>query len=217
MTLLRSQPKAAIRDTLDHIQRHYAPDEHNVHDMSPITQIFDLLKERRTDPPRPQFLRFKFTHNSARDLLLSQALRAPEICNLHPEPDAAAAIMVSISFDPQLASRLLNYTQVAKSLDIPKANADSLSSCTCRQCFHRLAPSDLTTLGHVCTFDTTNLRWPYLANISKAGKKMRLPATIDTVERELDAGINQYLDWASEKYGDPDKINKLHSRAANLH
>ena len=118
MTLLRAQSKTAIRDTLDHIQRHFAPDEHNVQDLSPITLIFDLLKERRNDPPRPQFLRFKFTHNSARDLLLSQTLRAPEIYNLHPEPDAAAAIMVSISFDPQLASRLLNYTQVAKTLDI---------------------------------------------------------------------------------------------------
>jgi hypothetical protein len=216
MVLLRKQSKQTVRDTLDHIQRWHAPDALNVRDLSPITQIYDLLKSRREEPPSRQFLRFKFTHNSARDLLLPEVLRNPEVYNAHPEPDTAAAIMVSTSFDPQLASRLLNYTQVAKTLDVAKATSDTLGDCSCRQCFTQLAPSDLSSLGHVCTYDTTNLRWPYLSSITKAGKKLRLLATIDSVTKELDAGIDHYLTWATEKYQGGEKHAKLSSWAENL-
>jgi hypothetical protein len=216
MVLLRKQSKQTVRDTLDHIQRWHAPDALNVRDLSPITQIYDLLKSRREEPPSRQFLRFKFTHNSARDLLLPEVLRNPEVYNAHPEPDTAAAIMVSTSFDPQLASRLLNYTQVAKTLDVAKATSDTLGDCSCRQCFTQLAPSDLSSLGHVCTYDTTNLRWPYLSSITKAGKKLRLPATIDSVTKELDAGIDHYLTWATEKYQGGEKHAKLSRWAEKL-
>jgi hypothetical protein len=66
--------------------------------------------------------------------------------------------MVSESFDPQIQGFLFNYTEAALQLDPDSALLDDLNGCQCRSCFTHLNPQDLGPSGHVCTFDTANLK-----------------------------------------------------------
>jgi hypothetical protein len=151
----------------------------------------------------------RFTNNSARDLQIRSVLRDPSVYHLHPEPDTAAAIMVSESFDPQIQGFLFNYTEAALQLDPDSALIDDLNSCQCRSCFTHINPQDLGPSGHVCTFDTANLKWGYLSSLTLRGKKFRLPASFDSVLKELDKALLDYVQWASKKDPDPRRVQKL--------
>ena len=131
----------------------------------------------------------------------------------HPEPDAAAAIMVSDSFDPQIQGFLFNYTEAAKELCIEEALNDNLAGCGCHSAFKVLRPEDLGPEGHVCTFDTTNLRWGYLSSLTTRGKKFRLPASEDSVTKELNIALANYVQWATKQDESPARVAKLNDWA----
>ena len=114
-------PKDYLRDTLHHLQARFSPDELLSNGQSPTPLLIAELRRRREEPSKRQFLRFKFTSNEARDLQLRSVLRNPVVYHKHPEPDAAAAIMVSDSFDPQIQGFLFNYTEAAKELNLATA------------------------------------------------------------------------------------------------
>ena len=181
----------------------------SVNGSSPVTLLIELLRKRRTEPPSRQFLRFHYTHNSARDLQLREVLRDPTIYQKHPDPEAAAAIMVSESFGPQIQGLLFNYTKAAEELDIEQARSDDLSNCACHSCFKSLQAADLGPVGHVCTFDTRSLKWPYLTTLTQLGKKFRVPASSDTVAQELEAALANYLSWATKKEQDARRLQKF--------
>ena len=96
---MRQQPKGTIRDTLHHLQSQYRPEDLLNRGQSPIALLIELLRQRRKEAPARQFLRFKFTSNDAQDLQIRSVLRDPTVFHKHPEPECAAAIMVSEHFD----------------------------------------------------------------------------------------------------------------------
>jgi hypothetical protein len=203
------QPKASIRDLIHHLQARHKPPDLLVNGQSPVPLLIEELRRRQADPPSRQFLKMKFTSNSARDLLIRSVLRDPAIYHLHPEPDSAAAIMVSESFDPQIQGFLFNYTEAAQQLNPEQALSDDLTHCQCRSCFTHLNPAHLGPSGHTCTFDTSNLKWGYLSSLTLRGKKFRLPASSDSVLRELDKGLEDYVQWASKKNPEAQRVQKL--------
>ena len=201
---LAQQPKHVLRDILHHLQAKHTALLEAAGPQSPVPHIINLLRDRRAEAPTRQFLRFRFSHNSARDLALRDVLRLPSIYTLHPDPSAVAAIMVSYHFSLHIQSLLFNYTPVSRDLSIHDALQDSLDGCDCRLTLLPLTPDDLSPEGHVCTFDLTRLKWPYLRPFAEKGKKFRLPAQASTVEQELRAGLEQYLTWALQKNQDPE-------------
>jgi len=203
--LIARQPKPTIRDRLHHLQAQHQPSDLIVNGQSPVPLLISELQKRRTEAPSRQFLKFRFTSNSARDLLIREVLRDPTVYHKHPEPDTAAAIMVSDSFDPQIQGFLFNYTEAAIQLNLAQAQADDLNHCACRNSFRYINPEDLGPSGHVCTFDTANLKWGYLASL----KKFRIPATSDTVATELGHGLRSYVDWATQINPDQQRAQKL--------
>ena len=94
--------------------------------------------------------------------------------------------MVSESFNPQIQGLLYSYTQATIYLKPEQALSDDLSHCLCRNGFTKINTPDLGPSGHVCTFDTANLKWGYLSTVTVRGKKFRIPAFSDTVAKELD-------------------------------
>jgi hypothetical protein len=203
------QSKDTIRNMLHFLQARHKPEELIINGQSPVPLLIQELRRRRADPPSRQLLRMKFTNNSARDLLIRSVLRDPAIYHLHPEPDTAAAIMVSESFDPQIQGFLFNYTEAALQLDLGTALIDDLNCCQCRSCFTHLNPQDLGPSGHVCTFDTSSLKWGYLSSLTSRGKKFRLPASFDSVLKELDKALLECVQWATKKELDPRRVQKL--------
>ena len=117
-------------------------------------------------------------------------LRMPQVYMLHPDPETAAAIMVSDHFDPQIQALLFNYIEVATGLDVQEAATDSLHNCACRTTVLPLTPDDLNGDGHVCTFDLSRLKWPELQPFNEMGKKYRIPATRQNVQAELEKGAD---------------------------
>ena len=108
--------------------------------------------------------------------------------------------MVSFSFKPQIQAALFNYVDAARELDLVKARLDDLKDCACRASFVELKPAeDMNSLGHVCTFNTQKLKWPYLRSLTEKGKKFRLPTTTVQLFRELDAGLDTYVEWATTR------------------
>ena len=89
-----------------------------------------------------------------------------------------------------------------------------MDGCDCRLTLLPLTPDDLSPEGHVCTFDLTRLKWPYLRPFAEKGKKFRLPAQASTVEQELRAGLEQYLTWALQKNQDPEAERKYRAWAS---
>ena len=204
-----TQDKATIRDLLHALQSKHDPEDLIVNGQSPIPILVEELRRRRKEPPSRQFLKFFFTSNSARDLRIREVLRDPVVYHKHPEPEAAAAIMVSDRFDPQIQGFLFNYTQAAIELNIPQALSDDLLNCQCRPCFSHINPLDLGPSGHVCTFDTSNLKWGYLSSLTARGKKFRIPASSDTVSRELDKALQEYIEWSTKRDHDQRRLAKL--------
>ena len=102
------QSKDTIRDMLHFLQARHKPEELIINGQSPVPLLIQELRRRRADPPSRQLLKMKFTCNSARNLLIRSVLRDPAVYHLHPEPETAAAIMVSESFDPQIQGFLFN-------------------------------------------------------------------------------------------------------------
>ena len=201
----KSESKGTLRDLLHHLQARHTPQDLLVNGQSPIPLLTQELRRRRQDAPKRQFLKFRFSTNAARDLMLREVLRTPEVYHKHPEPDAAAAIMVSDSFAPQIQAFLFNYTDAARELDVGKAAADNLMNCRCHHAFTvMLGPN-----GHVCTLDTQNLRWGYLSSMTQRGKKYRLPASEDTVKAELDKALTNYTDWALKQDPTASRAEKL--------
>jgi hypothetical protein len=211
------QPKATIRDIIHHLQARHKPQELLINGQSPVPLLIEELRRRRKEPPSRQFLKMRFTNNSARDLNLRPVLRDPTVYHLHPEPECAAAIMVSESFDPQIQGFLFNYTEAALQLVPEQALSDDLLNCLCRSSFTHTSHLDLGPSGHVCTFDTTNLKWGYLSSLTARGKKFRLPASSDTVLQELNKGLEDYVTWSTKKDQDPRRLKKLEEWAAAVH
>ena len=183
------RPKAVIRDILHHLQTAFRPEILILGGLSPVVQLIELLRSQMEEPPKRQFLKVKFTSNAARDLQLRSVLRDPQVFMSHPEPEKAAAIMLVESFNPQIQSFLFNYTEAAVEMNIESAAADCLENCACRQCFTSFCSEDMGPDGHVCTFDTRNLKWGYLSELTKKGKKFRLPSSSEAVLKELDEAI----------------------------
>ena len=203
------QTKETIRDTIHHLQARHNPADLIVNGQSPVPLLLEELRRRRCEPPNRQFLRMKFTSNAARDLQIRAVLRDATVYHKHPEPEIAAAIMVSESFDPQIQGLLFNYTQAAIDLKPEQALTDDLSHCLCRNSFTKINPLDLGPSGHVCTFDTANLKWGYLSTLTIRGKKFRIPASSDTVAKELDRALHDYVAWASKRGPDACRVKKL--------
>ena len=147
ISAISRQPKSTIRDTIHHLQAHHSPADLNVNGQSPVPLLIEELRRRRKEAPKRHFLRFRFTCNSARDLLLRSVLRDPVIYNKHPEPDVGAAIMVSDNFSPQIQALLFNYTEAALQLDLHEALTDPLLHCPCRSSFRLINPEDLGPSG----------------------------------------------------------------------
>ena len=219
---MAGRPKADIRLALHHVQarEHGDPNRPNlsagpqdhpnaVPTQSPVEALFQLLRQRKQDPPARQFLRFKYTHNSARDLQLREVLRDPTVYSKHPDPEVAAAIMLSERFEPQIQALLFNYAEAATELNIQQALTDTLADCKCRECFALLRPGDLGPDGHVCTFDTSHLKWPYLQNLTERGKKFRLPKDAASVAEELDQALQHYLRWATKDCENPRRLQQF--------
>ena len=144
---LAQQPKHVLRDILHVLQAKHQPLLQSAGHRSPVPHITNLLRERRTEAPARQFIRFRFSHNAARDLGLREVLRLPNVYSLHPDPPTAAAIMVSDTFAPQVQCHLMNYTAVSRDLDTTAALNDNLSDCGCRECLLPLNPDDLSPGG----------------------------------------------------------------------
>jgi hypothetical protein len=217
MAALRHQPKHVLRDILHDLQAKHQPLLQSSGSRSPVPQLINLLKDRRTEVPSRQFLRFLFSHNSARDLDLRGVLRMPAIYSLHPNPPTAAAIMVSDHFSPQVQSLLFNYTAVSRDIDIQAALQDTLDDRRCRTTLLPLHIDDLSPEGHVCTFDLSRLRWPYLQPFAAKGKKYRLPARSQVVEEELQEGLNQYLTWALKRVKEQEEAQKYYEWEDAVH
>ena len=91
---------------------------------------------------------------------------------------------------------------------------DTLDDCQCRQCFTHINPFDLGPSGHVCTFDSANLKWGYLTSLTSRGKKFRIPASSHTVLKDLDRGLTDYVSWATKKDPNAQRVQKLEEWAA---
>ena len=57
------------------------------------------------------------------------------------------------------------------------------------------------------TFNTRNLKWPYLRTMVQRGRKFRLESDMDTVFADLRASLNGYVVWCSR--GDQRRLDKL--------
>ena len=80
----------------------------------------------------------RFSHNCASDLGLRSILRDPAVYQLHPEPEAAAAIMLVETVLPQIQAHLLNFSDAAAHLDVPNALADNLTQAWMQQAAARI-------------------------------------------------------------------------------
>ena len=175
-----------------------------------------LLSQQRAKPPARQYLRVQFSSNHARSFGLREILRKSEVYSLHPEPEVAAAIMVSDSFRPQMQAALMNYTKAAAHLNVAQALQDSLHNCACRSAFKKLLPADLSADGHVITSNTCNLRWDLLSQLTRKGKKFRLPCSLEVLIDDLDKGLVEYVEWASQSSTQPERLAKLENWAAEV-
>jgi hypothetical protein len=182
--------KPTIRDVLYFAQTKIPPASQNKGGISLVMQLIAILKKKREQPPKREYLKFKFVSNDARDLRLWSVLRLPEVYEKHPEPEKAAAMMISESFSTQLQAYLFNHTQEARDLDVSLASADELSDCCCRKCFVSLNEDDLNATGHVISVCTEKLKWPYLRTLTQRGKKFRIPMSLEKVFEELNAQCN---------------------------
>ena len=191
--------KLAIHELLHHLQSSYTTQQLTHNSLSPVVQLIESLRILRADPPKRHFLKIKYTSNMARDFRLREVLRLPDVYEQHPEPEDAAAIMVTESFTPQVQAFLFNYTQAAVELNVDHALHDQLEQCTCHSCFRHVLPSDLGPEGHVCTYDTRRRKWGYLADLTIKGKKFRLPGSPEQSLKELEVALENYVNWCLEK------------------
>jgi hypothetical protein len=113
---LAASSKYHVREVLHFLQTYNTSDK-LVSGLSPVTAIIDLLRKRREAPPKRQFLKVKFSSNSARSSNLRKIFRDPEVYEKHPDPEQAAAIMLVESFAPQIQALLFNYTDAARTLN----------------------------------------------------------------------------------------------------
>ena len=211
ITELKNQNKIVVRETLHYLQT-VSVETTQVNGLSAVTQVIEILVKQRQSPPHRQFLRFHFASNDARDLNLRSVLRDASVYELHPEPEAAAAIVVSDTFSPQIQAHLFNYADAAKELDIQSAT-DELRDCACRACFLSLTPQDLTENGHVNTVASDKLVWPYLRTLTQKGKKFRLPLSMEKVFEEVKKALDDYISWKTKRNDDPVFLSKLQAWA----
>ncbi len=61
--------------------------------------------------------------------------------------------------------------------------------------------------GHIVTFNTRNLKWPYLRTMVQRGRKFRLETDMESVFVNLRASLNGYATWCSR--GDQRRLDKL--------
>ncbi len=203
---LKKWDKAKLRETLDWIQVNVPAHERRANLIAVETTLIEELKERRAHPLKRQFLKLSFSNQEASALLLANVLRSPEVYSKHPEPEAAAAIMVVNKFRPQIQALLCNYAAAARELNLSEALQDELQDCECRNALFK--PDDtMMHEGHVLTIETRNLRWPYLRSIAQRGKKFRLESDIDTVFVDLRHSLDSYVAWCS--HGDERRLPKL--------
>ena len=203
---MKKWDKIKLRESLDWIQANVPADQRWANLRSVEAAILDELKERRASPPERHYLKFHFGHQDAVHLLLRNVLRDPEVYNKHPDPEVGAAIMVCDKFSPQLQAILCNFAKAAAELDIPKALADTLEDCPCK---NALSKPDENAFheGHLVMVDTRNLKWPYLRTMVQRGRKFRLETDMDTVFNDLRASLNGYAAWCAR--GNQRRLDKL--------
>ena len=72
-----------------------------------------------------------------------------------------------------------------------------------------LRPEDLNGTGHICTYDTQHLKWPYLSSLVQKGKKFRLPCSAEKLFEELQEALTSYIAWAMKGKVDPHRERNL--------
>ena len=172
------------------MQTHVPSDDRRIDHLSLEVKPVQLIREKRKEVPERHFLKFRFSNNGARHLDLRRVLRDEQVYKLHPNPEVAAAIMVSDFFAPQWQAWICNYAQVAEELDLEAARADSLEGCQCRKALRRSEPEAFCD-GHVVSNDSALLRWPFLQTLAAKGKKFRLEGPPDSVLSDLKAVLSQ--------------------------
>ena len=123
---LKNWNKAKLRETLDWIQKNVPARERRAHLTAVETILVEGLKEHRARLPKQQYLKFHYSSKEASTLHLRSVLRNPDAYTKHPEPDAAAAIMVCDAFHPQIQAILCNYAATARESNTSEAAGDSL-------------------------------------------------------------------------------------------
>ena len=120
----------------------------------PREQLLDLLRTRREEPPRRQFLKFTFGNRQAQSMEMRDVLKMPQVVTQHPDPAQAEKITLCENFQPQIHLYLLNYTKLAKTFNIKESLKDTLEKCDCKTCFKYLKPEEIMDSAHVVSADT---------------------------------------------------------------
>ena len=199
--------KDTLRETLDWIQQNVPARERRANLIAVETAIIDMLREKWARRPKRHFLKVTFQNNNAVHLLLPHVLRDPRVYSKHPEPEVAAAIMVVNKFQPQVQALLCNYAKAAQELNVDSALQDTLEDCNCQMALLKPDREHLNQEGHVCTVDTRKLRWPYLRDLVKRGRKYRLESDIDDIFLSLRKALEEYCLWCSR--GKSERLDAL--------
>ena len=131
-----------------------------------MAEIREILRKRKMERKGRDFMRFLYGNRLAASLDLPGLFKEPDVYRLHPEPDAAAAIMVVHRFAPQIASDLFNYHRW--SAHPAPLDVSSPQQCPCHT---QTLPGVPLVEGHVLATDPSFLKSPYLRNILSRGKK----------------------------------------------
>ena len=132
---------------------------------------------------------------------LRAVLRDPLLMALHPEPAALTQLRLCEEYVPHVSAQVFNYARVASAECSPVGPEESCAGDL--DCLRAVRPgvqlSNCTKEGHICTADLSFLKWPYLQQLCRLGRKFRLPMSLQEVQRCLDDDLQSYVDRFTRK------------------